>query len=1523
MTQRIAAPSVKPRARSEPAPLSFAQERLWFLEQLEPESSVYNICRASRLLGNLNTSALEASLNEIISRHETLRTAFRLVDGRPVQVVQPIQNISIEYVDLRAFPDNERDAEIQRRIKADLDCPFDLSTGLLLRSTLLRAGHQEHVLILMTHHAASDAWSMGILTRELWTLYQAYSNGNPSQLEPLPVQYSDYAVWQRDWLQGEVLKAQLSYWKEHLKNLPFLNLPTDRPRKPRQSFHGARLTIALRDELTSALNEMCHRHAVTPFMTLLATLQVVLYRYTGQEDFAIGSPIANRRRPEVEGLIGFFVNTLVLRANFFGISSFKDLLLQTKGACLGADANQDLPFEKLVQELQPERDQSRNPLFQVMFVLQNATSPFSGIPGLRFEPMEGAATRSPFDLSLFLREREGKYIGYIEYSSDLFNCDRIERMAGHFQTLLEAIVADPDQPIATLPILTEAERHRLLIEWNDTAADYPKDKCIHELFEAQVERTPDAIALEFEGKEITYRELNRQANQLAHYLSSLGLRPERLVGIYVERSIEMVVGLLGILKAGGAYVPLDPRYPRERVKFMIDDSGISTLLTQKVFLSSVACGGMLTIVLDDLQPYCRGNKESPQNCASSDSHAYVIYTSGSTGIPKGVIGTHRAAVNRLAWMWERFPFESHEKCCVKTSLSFVDSIWEIFGPLLKGVRMTLIPDDAVKDIPRFVQILAHTKITRIVLVPSLLQSILDTVPNIQSKLPALKIWSSSGESLSKELAEQFRTSLPDRTLLNLYGSSEVAADVTFYDCSERRSGSKMLIGRPINNTQTYILDSALQPQPIGVTGELFIGGAGLARGYLNRPELTKDKFIGNLFSNNTSSRLYRTGDVACYRPDGNIDLLGRLDSQVKVRGYRIELGEIESVIVQHPGIRACAVTVHNNDRIRSGQIVAYIVADCPIAEARRFVASKLPEYMVPSQFVILERLPLTSNGKVDRKALPLPNPVTWPTDSLVEARTDIEQLIAQVWREMLKLDHFRIDDNFFELGGHSLLAAQIVTKLRLALAKQIPVRILFEAPTIAQLAKALESIVLGTDEPDLPPIMPVSHVGYLPISLSQEPFYQIDQLIGGASFFNMPYAYRLSGPLNVSALERAIQEIVRRHASLRTVFSEMNERPAQSILEMQKIRLRQISLAHLSSDLREKTLKKLSRMDARQRFKLRTGPVLRVKLIRLEDKEHVLLVTMHHIITDQWSMGIFRSELGILYGAYSRGLLSPLPELSLQFVDFVVWEKRLLKQGLLQQQISYWQEQLAQPLPRLNFQRGLKRRRKRIRYRSSRQPIEIDAALFQAIKSFARSENCTAFMVFVTALTILLYLLTSEHDIRISTLVANRGQPGTSQMVGYLANMLILRNHVASDMPGRELLQQVRNTCLSAYARQDLPFDYLECLLKKAGVKNQLCQVMLNYRNFPIPDREMCGLTIASWNGHTRMGDPSLMISQLDMMIHLRDTATKVTGAVNYKTDLFTGERVRMMMDSFRRIITHLTTRPDSRVIDCLGYVDV
>jgi amino acid adenylation domain-containing protein len=1518
LTKRIAAPPIKPRASSEPAPLSFAQERLWFLEQLEPQSVAYNICRASRLFGNLNTSALEASLNEIISRHETLRTAFRLVDGRPVQFVQPARNISIKIADLRSMATEERDSEIQRRIKAEVERPFDLSAGQLLRCTLLRVSDQEHVLILMTHHSASDAWSMGILTRELWTLYEAFSNGKPSPLAFLPVQYSDYAVWQRNWFQSEVLDAQLAYWKKQLENFSILNLPTDGTRPPRQSSKGARFSITLPQKLTASLNELSNRIAVTPFMTLLTAFQVLLYRYTGQEDIVVGSPVANRRRPEIEGLIGFFVNTLVLRADLSGNPSFRELLVRVKDTCVAADANQDLPFEKLVQELQPERDLSRNPLFQVMFVLQNATRPFSGIAGLRVEPIEIETTRSPFDLSLFLREREGKYIGYIEYSTDLFDRDRIERMASHFQTLLEAIVSDPDQSIATLPILAEAERHQILVEWNDTAADYPKDKCIHQLFEAQVELTPDAIALEFEDKQITYRELNCKANQLAHYLISLGIGPEKLVGICVERSIEMVIGLLGILKAGGTYIPLDPAYPKERLRFMLEDANISVLVTQENLLDRTKDSTLSTQCVDvcldrDAPVIEKQHPENPNSWIAPDKPAYVIYTSGSTGAPKGVIGTHSGAVNRFNWMWQKFPFEPNEKCCVNTSLSFVDSIWELFGPMLKGVSTTLIPNAVVRDTPRFVQRLAQQRITRLVLVPSLLQSFLDTVSGIHSLLPDLKIWSSSGESLSKEFADRFRTSLPGRTLLNLYGSSEVAADVTFYDCCDRDQGANMGVGRPISNTQIYILDSGLQPLPTGVPGELYVGGAGLARGYLNRTELTNERFIQNPFNRDRNSRLYKTGDLARYRPDGNIEFLGRVDNQVKIRGFRIELGEIEATLDLHPAVKESLVVAHERQAASERELVGYVVLDKASAPdingVRAYLVTKLPAFMIPSVLVKLDALPQTPNGKIDRSKLPSPEESPRDLNAVpIPPRSELEELVANIWRHVLQIENVSVHDNFFALGGHSLLAIQIVSRLQKALNKEVPLRILFDAPTIAELGQELETIIRDGHAPELPPIVRAPRDGPLPLSMNQEHLWYLDKALPGTHFFNMPYVYRLSGELNVEALEMALSEIIRRHEALRTVFAEIDGRPVQIIKDG--------STFHLpTEDLRGGTPDDLSQQAAvllleerGQPFDLATGPLFESKLLRLTDRESFMLVTMHHIISDQWSMQVFYREMVSIYEAYSQGRHSPFGGLPFQFGDHAVWEKRLLKSGLLDRQQEYWKQQLAGPLPELEFMKS-PTRNKELSFRSSRQPIELDETLFRGIKALARRESCTPFMIILAALDLALYALTGQEDIRIGTLVANRRRREAESAIGHLLNTVVLRIKLSPSLSCGQLLRQVREITLAGYAHQELPFEHLARVLEtEIRIKRgSLFQVLLSYHNSGFQPINLPGLTFASLGWQLPVSDSEVTLTACDLIVNITETSTKLTGSVNYKTDSVDIDFVASMVEGFATVLRQMT----------------
>lgn len=1515
-------PPIVPQKTGKAAPLSFAQERLWFLEQLEPQSAVYNICRAVRVHGNLNVSALEASLNEIVHRHETLRTAFRLVDGQPIQIVQPPGDLAFETVDLTATVESELDAEIRRVIKAEAEHPFDLQRGSLLRCKLLRLRDAENILILLTHHAASDAWSMGILTRELWSLYQAFSHGQPSPLDPLPAQYSDYAVWQRDWLHGEVLQSQLSYWKEQLEDLPVLNLPTDRPRKPRQSFSGARLALAFTEELTRAVNELSHRHGVTAFMTLLAAFQVLLYRYSGQEDFALGSPIANRRRTEIEGLIGFFVNTLVLRANLSGNPSFTEVLSVVKKTCLGADANQDLPFEKLVQEIQPERDQSRNPLFQVIFVLQNATRPFSGIPGLQIEPVETNATRSPFDLSLFLREREGRYIGFFEYCTDLFNSDRIERMVGHFQTLMKAIVADPDQFISTLPILTEAERHQILVEWNDTATDYPEDKCVHQLFEEQVERTPDAIAMEFEDQQITYWELNRRANQLAHYLISLGIGPEKLVGICVERSIEMVVGLLGILKAGGGYVPLDPAYPKERLRFMLEDAQVSMLLTQAKLLenreprpedgdprSSIPPATLRTSLDLLLQVVCldrdwpsiaQQQDDNPKRAVKSDNLAYVIYTSGSTGQPKGVAIEHRNTFNLLHWAKAVYAPEGLRSVLASTSICFDLSVFELFAPLSWGGKVVLVENALLLNDS------SGGNVTLINTVPWVMTALLAA-----GRLPApVETINLAGEPLHPKLVGQIYDLGSVKRVYDLYGPSETTTYSTF---APRTADGPPTIGRPISNTQIYVLDAHLQPVPIGVPGALYIGGAGVGRGYLNRPELTSETFIANPFSDNRGSTLYRTGDLARYLADGNIEFLGRTDNQVKIHGYRIELGEIEAVLNQHPAVRESVVVARERESSGDKDLIGYIVpmdasALSNLELLTSYLSKELPNYMVPSVFITLDTLPLTPNGKVDRNALPAPEArKSASIESFTEPRTAIEQLVAQSWREVLKIENVGIHDNFFELGGHSLLAVQIVARLREALNREVPLGALFDAPTVAHLSHEMEKLLREGHGPALPPIVRAPRDGPLPLSMNQEHLWRLDRMFPGNHFLNMPYVYQITGKLNLVALEKALEDIIRRHEVLRTYFAEIDKRPVQLVRPTASFRLAIVDLRTLQGDEISDNAAALIVEERQQPFDLAAGPLIRVKLLRLTNDIYFLLVTIHHIISDEWSVRVFRRELTELYKTISLGREAPLPESIIQYADFASWETQIVNNGLLDPQLDYWRKQLAGPSPQLQFRKVLKQK-KPPSFRTKRQPINVNKNLFGAVKVLATRELVTPFIVVLSAINVLLHLSTGKGDIRIGTLVANRACKESEGVIGHFVNTVVLRTAIDPMMTLRQVIRQVRTVAYSALANQEIPFEQLARALEKERMirRTSLFQVLLSYHDTSLDTVNLPGITFAPLHFQQPRPISELTLTACDIVFNIQATATKLTGHVNYKVDTCGNDVIALMVHRFVRILRRM-----------------
>ena len=1035
--------------RTENIPLSFAQQRLWFLDQMEPGNPLYNIAGAVRLKGSLDIAAFEQSFNEIVRRHEALRTTFQTIDGQAVQEIAPTLQLALPILDWRQL--EEQETEVLRLAEDEAQQPFDLATGPLIRITLVRLADTEYVAILTMHHIVSDAWSLGVFVRELSTLYEAFSTGQPSTLPELPIQYPDFAAWQRQWLQGEVLDFQLSYWRKQLGgNLPVLQLPTDRPRPRVQTFRGARYSFSLDSQLTKALQQLSQQEEVTLFMTLLAAFKTLLYRYTFQEDILVGSPIANRNRTETEQLIGFFINTLVLRTDFSGNPTFKELLKRIGQITWDAYEHQDLPFEKLVEELQPERDLSYSPLFQVKFMLQNAPQENLKLPGLTLSFIDLKNSTAKLDLSLDMSETASGLEGSFEYNTDLFDEATIARMADHFCSLLSGIVANPEQPIAQLPLLTAAEQQQILFKWNDTQTEYPENLCFHQLFEAQVEQTPNAVAVVFQDRQLTYEELNRRANQVAHYLQKLGVKPEFKVGLCVERSPEMIIGLLGILKAGGAYLPLDPTYPQERLEFMLSDSQVNILLTTHSLKSQLPQLPSKVICLDtdDL------TKESPTNLDSKvtvDNLAYLIYTSGSTGTPKGVLVTHEGLVNLTQDKIKTCQVKANNRILQFFSLSFDASIPEIVMALGSGAALYLGTQNDLLPGQGLLEFLRQHAITHVTLTPSAL-AVLPT-----TELPDLQMVLVGGEAPTPELISQWSKG---RLFINAYGPTETTVNASMVEC-ENGQGLLPTV-RPSANKQLYILDPNLQPVPIGVPGELHIAGVGLARGYLNRPQKTAETFIPNPFSHEPRSRLYKTGDLACYLSDGRIRLLGRLDHQVKIRGFRIELGEIEALLTQYPGIRE-SVVIAREDQPGDKRLVAYIVTDSvhylKISDLRHFIAEKLPKYAIPSAFVILDALPLNPNGKVDRFALPAPDITRPELESVfVAPGTATERTLAEIFAGVLEIEQVGIYDNFFELGGHSLLATKLVAQLLKTFKVEVTVVDLFEASTVAALAERMKKM---------------------------------------------------------------------------------------------------------------------------------------------------------------------------------------------------------------------------------------------------------------------------------------------------------------------------------------------------------------------------------------------------------------------------------------------------------------------------------
>ncbi len=1025
-------------------PQSQVQQQWWYNHLMHPESLSLTVPFPMQIVSRVDVAALRRAFQSMVDRHAVFRTTYTMLAGEPMQEVHTQAEVHFEQVDTSQWTDEQ----IRKHVNAEHLRQFDLEKGPVLRVTLFTRSETDHILFPVAHHIAFDGLSLGFFLEELRHLYEAETAGRPNPLAPPKAQYTDFGTWQTDTLSGPEGERQRAYWQQQLGGeVPQLALPTDRPRVLNKEFLPRRHEFSLDEALVVRLRKVARAHRTTLYTVLLAAFFVQLHRYTGQDDIVVASPMSGRTRPEFEEVIGVFANIVLMRASLTPGLTFAELLQQMHPTVLSAIENQDYPWAMVVSELRANSGSKRDRFFDVSFNI-NTLSRLGGfllhldpthktttVAGLEVQRFDLDQAEEGTDIFLNLLETERGMVYRFRYNPDLFDRETIVRMQGHIESLLAAIVADPEQEIARLPLMSESERQLLLVEWNATEASFPNDQRIQDLFEAQVAATPDVVALHSSTGPMTFGELNQQANRLAHYLVRIGVEPETRVGVFLPRTTDLVVSVLAVLKAGGTYLPLDPNYPSDRLAFMLRDTRAHIVLTIEALLSHEPDADAQVVFLDrDLLVIEGESTENPLASTTAESAAYVLYTSGSTGLPKGVLGLHRGALNRFAWMWQAYPFMPRETCCLTTTLSFVDAVWELFGPLLKGVPVVLIPDEVVKDFGPLVETLAASNVTRFVLVPSLLDALLENEPDLAKKLPHLKHWTSSGEALSVELVRRFRAILPSVRLINLYGSSELAADVTCCDTTslDLESLTTIPIGRAIQNTQTYILDELGQPVPIGVSGELYVGGANLARGYLDRPALTAERFIQNPFLDEPGARLFRTGDRARYRADGNIEYVGRVDNQVKIRGSRVEPGEVEAALAKHPTVRD-VVVIADRDRRQESRLVAYVVpieGNTPSSmDLRSFLRERLPEFMVPSVFVMLSALPLTPNGKVNRLALPSPEGTTIE-DDFEPPKTPMEIIIAEIWREALEIQQVGRHDNFFDLGGHSLMAMKVNAKLQ-------------------------------------------------------------------------------------------------------------------------------------------------------------------------------------------------------------------------------------------------------------------------------------------------------------------------------------------------------------------------------------------------------------------------------------------------------------------------------------------------------------
>ncbi|MEW5926516.1 MAG: amino acid adenylation domain-containing protein [Gemmatimonadota bacterium] len=1496
---------IRRRSPGTPLPLSFAQQRLWFVDRLAPGTATYNMPFPLRLRGPLEAGTLRRALSEVVRRHEALRTVFAVEGGEAVQVVLPPAPVRFPVVELSGLPAAAREAETRRLAGEEARRPFDLARGPLLRATLLRLDGDDHAVLFTLHHVVSDGWSTGVLARELSALYGAFVRGEASPLPPLPVQYADYALWQREWLAGERLDAQLAYWRERLAGAPpVLDLPTDRPARATVGARARSVRLVLPPAVSRGVAELARREGATVFMVLLAAWQLLLGRWSGQDDVVVGTPVAGRTRAELEGLIGFFVNTLALRTDLAGDTDFRGLLGRVREGAMGAFEHQELPFERLVEELAVERSLVHTPVFQVMFALQNTEAGELRLGGARMEPLAGGEEASQFPLGLVLREDGERIEGALSFRVDLFEEATAARMLGHFRVLLEGALEDPGRRVAEIPLVGPRERDRLLREWSPPGAN-PAGPAVPALFAAQAARTPGAPAVSAGEDALTYAELELRSGRLARVLRSLGVGPETPVGVCLEPGPGLLAAVLGVWKAGGAYVPLDPGYPAERLAFLLADAAVPVVLTQAHLAAALPEHGARVVQLDqvlldqvppeDAERDATGDDADPAPEVDLDSLAYVIHTSGSTGRPKGVRVTHRSLLATVQAAGEAFAFLPGDRVLSLASFAFDIWLFEAVLPLLGGASVRLLAREQVLRAEELGAELERATVLHAV--PALMRQVVERVKSTRGTLPGLRRAFVGGDAVPPDLLEEMREVFPGAEVRILYGPTEATVICAAHLASTGAAGERHLIGRPIGNAALRVLDPAGQPTPVGVPGELCIGGAGVARDYLGRPEPTADRFVPDPFSGEPGARMYRTGDRARWSADGVLEFLGRTDAQVKIRGFRIEPGEVEAQLARHPGVREAVVLVRE-DVPGEKRLVGYVVPSADgvrAAELKEHLSARLPAHMVPAALVALDGFPLTPTGKLDRRALPAPGS---GAEGYAAPRTATEAALAGIWAEVLKTERVGIHDDFFALGGHSLLATRVASRVGEALGTEVPLRLLFEHPTLEGLAERVDALRGGGAAGRLPPLRPVPRDGSpLPLSFAQQRLWFIDQLQPGAAAYVLPFPLRLRGALDVRALRRALAAVVRRHEVLRTVLVAEGGEPAQSVRPAGPVPFPVVDLSGLRADRGEAEAARLAAAEALRPFDLARGPLLRATLLRLDGDDHAVLFTLHHVASDGWSTGVLARELSALYGAFVRGEASPLPPLPVQYADYAVWQREWLAGGALEEQLRWWAERLADAPPELDL--PVDRPRPPVAEApAGAAAFALPPELSRELHESAKREGATPFMVLLAGFALLLSRYSGQEDVVVGAPVAGRTRTELEGLIGFFVNTLALRTDLGGDPSFRGLLGRVREATLGAFHHQELPF---ERLVEELQPERSLSRTPLFQAMFVVQNAD---------EGALRLGD--LRVEPLssgegatpfDLDFSLRAAPGRVAGALRFRADLFDDATAERMLEHFRLLL--------------------